>query len=244
MYRCTECNAEYEVCPDFCDCGNDTFEEVYSQVDDNYYEPAPAHKPKPRKLTPQEMEELREQELDKKKALITIGISAFISLIILLLPPYMPKKSAHVIKKAEQSNIKLPSVKSYWDDTYASPYRKKDPNWNLPILNKDFGNISPVLKEYLETVGQRFNREWDKALVKGSGECRVEFTINKEGNFGTKGISTRSYNESLDDSVLLLLSKINGFDIPPDDYKGERIIISFKVYDDGKSKVYFPTPKK
>ena len=29
MYRCTECYAEYEEFPEYCDCGNDTFEEVY-----------------------------------------------------------------------------------------------------------------------------------------------------------------------------------------------------------------------
>lgn len=28
MYKCKECNAEYEVKPDYCDCGNDIFEEI------------------------------------------------------------------------------------------------------------------------------------------------------------------------------------------------------------------------
>ena len=44
MYKCTECGAEYETKPDFCDCGNDTFtceeavkepeKEVASQIPD------------------------------------------------------------------------------------------------------------------------------------------------------------------------------------------------------------------
>ena len=25
MYKCTECEREYEIKPDFCDCGNDEF---------------------------------------------------------------------------------------------------------------------------------------------------------------------------------------------------------------------------
>ena len=25
MYKCTECGMEYEVKPDYCDCGNDEF---------------------------------------------------------------------------------------------------------------------------------------------------------------------------------------------------------------------------
>ena len=28
MFRCKECQAEYEVKPDYCDCGNDTFDEI------------------------------------------------------------------------------------------------------------------------------------------------------------------------------------------------------------------------
>ena len=28
MYRCTECNAEYETKPQYCDCGNNIFEEI------------------------------------------------------------------------------------------------------------------------------------------------------------------------------------------------------------------------
>lgn len=28
MFRCKECQTEYEIKPDYCDCGNDTFEEI------------------------------------------------------------------------------------------------------------------------------------------------------------------------------------------------------------------------
>ena len=31
MYRCTECNTEYETCPQYCECGNDTFEEIIEE---------------------------------------------------------------------------------------------------------------------------------------------------------------------------------------------------------------------
>ena len=30
MFKCKECGAEYEEKPDYCDCGNDTFEQVES----------------------------------------------------------------------------------------------------------------------------------------------------------------------------------------------------------------------
>ena len=31
MFRCRECQTEYEVKPDYCDCGNDTFDEILPQ---------------------------------------------------------------------------------------------------------------------------------------------------------------------------------------------------------------------
>ncbi len=31
MFRCTECQAEYETKPDYCDCGNDTFDEIITE---------------------------------------------------------------------------------------------------------------------------------------------------------------------------------------------------------------------
>ena len=28
MFKCSECGQEFEIKPDYCDCGNDIFEEV------------------------------------------------------------------------------------------------------------------------------------------------------------------------------------------------------------------------
>ena len=35
MFRCTDCNKEYEVNPGYCDCGNDQFEEIADNFQDN-----------------------------------------------------------------------------------------------------------------------------------------------------------------------------------------------------------------
>ncbi len=240
MYRCTECGREYDVCPDYCECGNDIFQEI---ADDNLYEEDIEEPVKSkRKLTREEKEELELEARDKKKAKITAIACAVLAVVVLFLPPYPEKKSEKVQKQVKAANIKLPELKTFWDSTVASPYRKtKDPVLNLPILNKNFASISPQLREYLKEVGGEFNRKWNSALVKGSGECKVEFIINKEGVVTTKRIIASSHNESMDDSVLMALSSVNNFDIPPDDYKGERIFLSFKVKEGEGSKIYFPT---
>lgn len=33
MFRCKECGTEFDVKPDYCDCGNDTFDEIVEQVE-------------------------------------------------------------------------------------------------------------------------------------------------------------------------------------------------------------------
>ncbi len=241
MYKCCECNKIYQDCPDYCECGNDVFEEVYEE---EYVQPVRTHTPKIKKaapkMSPEEQEEYDNEMLDKKKALIAMGVAILLSIIVLFLPPYREKKIDKVIQKAKVANVKLPDVGSYWNDAVPSAFRKKDPLYGLPLLNSNFSSISPVLREYLQNIGGQFNRMWDKSIVRGPGECKVLFVIDKEGNITSKSIIKSSNNQTLDDSVLLLLSRMTSLDVPPDDYKGEKIYITFKVDKNGGSQIVYP----
>ena len=44
MFKCKECGNEYDIKPDYCDCGNDTFEEIAAAKPENQ-EPEPKSKP-------------------------------------------------------------------------------------------------------------------------------------------------------------------------------------------------------
>ncbi|MCD7780057.1 MAG: TonB family protein [Candidatus Gastranaerophilales bacterium] len=240
MYRCTECHTEYNSCPDYCDCGNDTFEEI---AENNYYEEEeqerPVHTPK-RKLTPEEKKEIAKEKLEKKKSLIALGVILVLCIAVFILPPHKNPKMEKVKQKVAEAQVKIPGVDSYWNNALPTAFKKKDIYANLPLLNSRLRSISPVLKDYLGEIGQKFDRKWDKTIVKGAGECKVEFIINKEGNLSSSRIITSSNNESLDDSVLLVFSNLNSFDVPPDDYKGERIYITFKVAENGASSIKYP----
>lgn len=245
MYRCTECNQEFEECPDYCDCGNDTFEEVSADAEDSYYESEyerPLPPPPKKRLTKQEKEELAQEEKEKKMSLIVLGVVAILlCVIIFVLPPHKkPKMEKVKIKVSQKQNKDVLDVDSYWDNTVPSVHKKEDPLANLPLLNSNFSSISPTLREYLVYIGNEFKRKWDTTIIKGDGECKVEFTVNKEGNLATKRIVSTSHNDSLDNSVLLVLSKLNSFNVPPDEYKGERVYITFKVNPDKSSMVIYP----
>ena len=249
MYRCTECQAEYQEYPEYCDCGNDTFEEIYEDdyaedayEEEVYYEPPkPVRRPKPKRvLSEEELEEIAQEKEDKQKALITMGISLFIVLLILVCPPYLNKKTDVVSKKVVASGEKLPDVSAFWDDSLPAAFRKGDPDANLPLLNASFSSISNSLRTYLIDVGEEFSTQWRSSAIEGGGECRIQFIINRDGIIDRQKMIAKSRNETLDDSVLMLLSRIKNLDTPPADYKGERIILSFKVDPKNGSKVYYP----
>lgn len=243
MFRCTECNTEYQQCPDFCDCGNDTFEEVYEEAyEEEYYEPEPVKQAPPKKrLTPEEAAELAKEAVEKKKSMIAAGIIAVLCILVLfVLPPHKKQKEEQRKENVRVANVKIPDVGTYWDKAVPSAFKTKDPLANLPLLNERFRTISPVLREYIVNIGNEFNRKWDTSIIQGSGECKVQYVIDKEGNLSSKIIVSSSHNESLDNSVLLALSNVNGFDIPPDDYKGERVYITFKVDANNASSVKYP----
>ncbi len=258
MYRCTECHTEYTECPDFCDCGNDTFEEIIEEETQDEYDayqgeeelippPAPPAK-KRRKMSPQEAVEYFEEQKEKKKSLIAAGVFLVLCILaITVFPPHVKPKMDVVKQKVAKENIKIPDVKTYWDDTVPSAYKKEDSLANLPILNSRLNSISPVLREYLGYLGKEFDRKWDKNMIKTPENkpysVTVVFTIDKEGVMPIKRIVTSSNNQSLDNSVSLALTNVGNVEIPPEDYKGERIYISFNVDESKGAYIKYPVKK-
>ena len=250
MYKCTDCNSEYEEKPDYCECGSNTFEEISSNDNYNadydeqgnyavqYQEDYPADN---EVMTPEQMKELEAEKMEKTKSFIALGVILILCLLVFILPPHRKAKMPQAEEKTAEKTVQLPSAAAFWDDTLPSAYRKSDPLANLPLLNSRLGSISPVMREYLVNIGRNFDRNWNKSVIRGAGTCRVRLVIDKEGGLKAKNIISSSGNSSLDDSVSLLMTNTTGFNIPPDDYKGEKIYILFSVTDDGHSKISYPS---
>ena len=228
MYRCKECHAEYEEYPDFCDCGNDEFEEVSedSSCEENYeYRKMQELESEERDLTPEEIAAIEEAKKEKKKSLMAIGVIACLCVLVFILPPHGQKRVEQVKKDAIPKNIVIPSVDTFWDDSLP----------DVPLLNERLSTLSADLRDYLVTVGRQFNTKWDTSMVSESGECVVEIRINKQGGLALKTIISSSGNRNLDDSVSMLLTN---------NYSGEKIYISFSLDKNGISKVSYPSYSK
>ena len=126
MYRCKECNTEYETKPEYCDCGNDTFEEII--VNQNIVQPQPE---KPECVTiEQETEEKTilarsiEKTVSKNTsalepyAIITFAICIILSLIIIL---FVANPKQNELTEIKQNEVKttenIPSIETLWNNS-------------------------------------------------------------------------------------------------------------------------------
>ena len=97
MFRCTDCNAEYEIKPDYCDCGNNIFEKV-PQIKSAY-------------------------NINKISSGQIISIIIFIFCLILAAIPWtIPSNTQSktekelTTQKLEKPVINIPSIDEIWND--------------------------------------------------------------------------------------------------------------------------------
>lgn len=260
MFRCTECNTEYEIKPDFCECGNDEFIETAgspapAQPQEVYREAAPSSIFEQNALNPQpEYKEEEEERFNfdpsfvkkKKITLISVAISVAAALALFFLvgndtPQEVndsPEKTAALNAKKEQLAKKIPDVDSFWDDTPA--FKSSGSGSTVPLLNTNFKNLGSELKQYIFKVGKAYSENWDLRSVSGSGICKIEFIINRDGSFAKSNIVSKSENQSLNDSVNMAISQVAKVDPPPKGYHGERVQLAFEITKDRKPKMYYP----
>lgn len=145
MFRCKECQTEYEIKPDYCDCGNDTFDEIIDNVQKIKQE-TKTEKEKTEIKERKEIEdepqikqtrEKREENIQIKEQISTIqneikqkqqlNISVFawiifaICIILSLIVIFLPyKKTEETVKQEENKPIQeqaIPNINTFWDNS-------------------------------------------------------------------------------------------------------------------------------
>ena len=147
MYKCTECGMEYEVKPDYCDCGNDEFVITVEEkkegnviweeekgfgypIDENSYE---NNKKIQQKEAIKEKTNASEPEIYRPKLELpkTDPISLTIFLICLVLSviiaflPVKTNENTNIIKTKETKITKnIPSIDKFWNNTMPAAAEK------------------------------------------------------------------------------------------------------------------------
>jgi len=124
MYSCSECGTEFEVKPDFCDCGNDVFIEIEQKIEIKE-EKNTATEPKKKKTFEEQYPVLNKfiQSLDP------ISVIIFVACILLSIASLVfIKPTQKVISNTNTTNTQqkeIPDVESFWDDTPPKPEIKE-----------------------------------------------------------------------------------------------------------------------
>ena len=133
MYKCKECGAEYEEKPDYCDCGNDEFEEVGVKIEEKIVETETPviEKPKPTEAksfrTPMQDNYIPKREFNIDPISLSIFIVCILLSIYVLFFAFNPKESDENAEvKQEMTTIpkNIPAIDKIWNN--ALPVVKKE----------------------------------------------------------------------------------------------------------------------
>lgn len=106
IFKCKECGCEYKTKPDFCECGNDSFDEVYE-------------------TTPKEKEPLK-IGFNKENMLswVIFWICVLMSILVLAFFPKITEKSEKTenttkqqTKIVRETNPNIPDIDTFWKNT-------------------------------------------------------------------------------------------------------------------------------
>lgn len=120
MYRCSECGAEYEIKPDYCDCGNDNFIQINSapKPDKQKFEKQIEIKTEIPRIT---LTAQKAPEINKPFDIASLSVFIFF-VVLAVFTAFYPVKDDETPSKTpavknEQVTQNIPSVDSFWDNT-------------------------------------------------------------------------------------------------------------------------------
>ena len=121
MFKCKECGTEYQTKPDYCDCGNDTFEEIVVEIP-KVEETKPIEIKQQETVTPKPAEvaqtTVKKASTIEPYAIIIFSICIILSLIVILFvanPKPQTQTTEQETKQAETTNI--PSIEKLWNNS-------------------------------------------------------------------------------------------------------------------------------
>ena len=120
MFRCTDCGQEFDIKPEYCDCGNNVFEEIVIK---------PTEQTNKELLNPPKNEytqEYQRKSLDEQISPLAMVIFGF-CLILSLVSVIFIGKNSDTNTKPETQKItqekpkqNIPSINTFWDNTPAA----------------------------------------------------------------------------------------------------------------------------
>ena len=255
MYRCKECNAEYKIKPEYCDCGNDTFDYIEEK----------------QPITLEQKAEIVSRIFFALCLLIAIGVW-FI--------PMSKKTPAHKQVTKTKPITNIPNINKIWNDTpiyqpkpeprtepiiltptepvqkknlvppkvitpkqapvikpvepvkpapVVKPVVKTEPIIKLEPAKPVYNPNSPAMIDYKTKLRAKLFSKFAVGSIQGSGSCSISFAVDKSGKLINRKFIKESDNKSLNDTVYYMLMSVPYFTAPPAEYNGSAINMTFSI---------------
>lgn len=136
MYRCTECHAEYETKPDYCECSNDVFEEIEPQIQPKKEEIKDTPKVVPEVISEKKTPKNKKKPFWEPSTIILISGCIILSLLILLFVgnTKQENETQQTEAKEEEVSFNIPSIESFWNNTPPQLETQQAPQ--APVIQK------------------------------------------------------------------------------------------------------------
>lgn len=208
MYVCKYCKKTFKEKVEYCDCGNNVFEEIAAPP--AAAPPAAVEEPA---FTPHPILPAR---------LLSVAIFVLcctFSLCFILFMGPEPKKKEKTPVTNQKTVVKdIPAIDSFWDDTPAYGV--------IPDYNADIDIYKNGLKNALLT-------KFDTTSIEGSGTCDIQFTLDKHGNLKKKKLYQNTANKPLITAAKKMLSSVKSYNPPPKSYDGNPLTLKIRANIDG-----------
>ncbi len=281
MYRCKECNAEYRVKPDYCDCGNDTFDYIEEKQPITLEQKAeivsrvffaicliiaigvwfipmknkPQHKSAPPVQTKTVIPDINkiwdDTPIYQPQQIIPQQVTNITTEPIILTPTpvqkknltpakVVPPKKAPVTKIAVDKTLVTEQPKPIQKPVQATkptpkpivkPIVKTEPIVKLEPAKPVYNPNSPVMIDYKTKLRAKLFTKFAVGGIQGSGTCSISFSIDKSGKLINRKFTRESNNKSLNDTVYYMLMSVPYFTVPPAEYNGSPINMTFTIND-------------
>lgn len=212
MYVCKDCKKTFKEKVEYCDCGNNVFEEIPdppAQVN-NYYPVENQDVFKPAPMLPVNI-----------MSIVVFSLCCLFSLGFVFFFGPEPKKQSKAPVTHEKTVVKeIPTVESFWDDTpsYVVPTSEAKANADWELYKNGLRNTLLAM--------------FDSRGIEGSGSCEIEFVLDRHGNLRKKKLYQNTANKPLVNAAKKMLSGVKGYNPPPSGYDESTIRMEIKANSD------------
>ena len=128
----------------------------------------------------------------------------------------------NINKKAKQEITQQP-IQIEKQKITPQPQIHKEPQ--KPAYNPN----SPEMLRYKNLLRAALFSKFAVGSIQGSGECSIQFSVDKTGKLINRKFTKESSNKGLNDTVYYMMMSVPRFNPPPDEYNGETIRMNFKI---------------